>query len=55
MVDKQRTEFERKQIHFHLLILDAVTPALFTPRAVADRATPMAQIISASASKTASV
>jgi hypothetical protein len=53
MVDKQGTKFEGKRIHFHLLTLDGVTPALFTPRAMADCAIPMAHIISDSASSTA--
>jgi hypothetical protein len=55
MVDKQGTEFKRKRIHFHLLTLDGITPTLFAPRAMADRAIPMVQIISASALNTASV
>jgi hypothetical protein len=43
MVGKQGTEFEGKRIHFRLLTLNGVTPTLFTPRAMADRAIPMAQ------------
>jgi hypothetical protein len=55
MGNKQGTEFEGKRIHFHLLTLDGVTPTLFTARVMADRAIPMAQIISASASNAALV
>jgi hypothetical protein len=55
MLDRQRTEFEGKRLHFHLLTLDGVTATLFTPRPMADREIPMVQIISASASNTASV
>jgi hypothetical protein len=54
-MDKQGIEFEGKRIRFHILTLDGVTPTLFSPCAMADRAIPMAQIISASASNTGSM